>query len=279
MALASDYPITQRFGFDPTYPLNDGNHYGLDFGAPMATPVVVNGLLLGYSGQSGEAFGPHVHVGRFVSGKATDPLPYLGRATDGRGFLLPTATIYDTGYNTRDGLYVRVSSLAAVWCFLHLDTIAPLRPGQAVTGPAGGRGGGTLTTQQETPTMALATRDEIIQQHQAVFFADPPQSTLDAYVGKRNLGDALREFMNTDARKQIEALYITATRDNWQQQIVDRTQERDDFKTQLLDIQAKINAGQYEAASKACALPSSVTVDMSPSFWVKLGAFLTAWKS
>lgn len=113
---ASQFLITQPYGYDPTYPLNNGQHRGIDYGCPTGTPVVVNGVTIGLSGATGAVTGPHLHVGRFVNGAATDP-------GVGKGFQLDGATVFDTGYDTTNGNYVRINGSGALWVYLHLSKI------------------------------------------------------------------------------------------------------------------------------------------------------------
>jgi hypothetical protein len=113
---ASQYPITQPYGYDPSYPLNGGWHRGIDYGSPTGTPVVVNGVTIGLSGSTGAVTGPHLHVGRFVNGAATDP-------GTGNGFTLDNAVVFDTGYDAVNGNYVRVKGSGALWVYLHLSKI------------------------------------------------------------------------------------------------------------------------------------------------------------
>ncbi len=61
---AKDFPITQAYGYDPSYPLNGGYHKGVDYGCPSGTEIVVNGVAIGLSGNTGYSSGAHLHVGR-----------------------------------------------------------------------------------------------------------------------------------------------------------------------------------------------------------------------
>lgn len=130
MMLVQDYPVTTPYGQVPGYPLNDGFHRGIDYGCPTGTPVIVNGMTIGLSGNSGSANGqpidPHCHVGKWVNGVVQNP-------GVGNGFTLPDATVFDTGYDDVNGNYVRISSDGVIWVYLHLSVIN-VSKGQIVQG-------------------------------------------------------------------------------------------------------------------------------------------------
>lgn len=111
-----DFRVTQPYGYDPSYPLNNGFHRGIDYGAPDNTPVTVNGVVIGLSGHSGFVTGAHTHVGKFVNGQAVDP------GTKG-GMTLSNAVVLDTGNDTTNGNFVRVQSGNATYVYLHLSKI------------------------------------------------------------------------------------------------------------------------------------------------------------
>lgn len=108
------YPVTTPFGQVPGYPLNGGFHNGIDYGYPMGTPVVVNGVTIGISNNTGASTGPHLHVGKWVGGKAVDP-------GVGNGFSFNSAVVYDTGSDATNGNFVRVQGDGALWNYLHLE--------------------------------------------------------------------------------------------------------------------------------------------------------------
>lgn len=117
---ASQYPITTDFGWIKGYPLNIdpttglGFHRGQDRFMPVGTPVFVNGVEIGLSGATGDVTGPHLHIGKFIGGSAVNP--------NGQGFNLSSPFVYDTGFDSTDGNYIRLQDSAGVmWVYLHLS--------------------------------------------------------------------------------------------------------------------------------------------------------------
>lgn len=124
---ASTYPITTGYGYVAGYPLNNGFHKGQDRAMPTGTSVLVNGVQVGLSGSTGASTGPHLHIGRYVNGAATNPA--------GGGFSIAGAVVLDTGFDNINGNYVRVTDggNGSVWVYLHLSTIRVVK-GQPLKG-------------------------------------------------------------------------------------------------------------------------------------------------
>ena len=111
-----NYPVTTPFGQVAGYPLNNGFHNGIDYGYPMGTPVIVNGVTIGISNNTGATTGPHLHVGKFVNGVVQDP-------GVGNGFQFNSAVVYDTGEDATNGIFVRLTADGALWNYLHLQEV------------------------------------------------------------------------------------------------------------------------------------------------------------
>lgn len=125
MAQAQDYPITTGFGQVPGYPLNNGFHNGVDRSMPNGTPVIVNGVTIGLSNNTGASTGPHLHIGRYENGHPTNP--------GNGGFKFNSAVVFDTGRDATNGNFVRITGDGALWNYLHLQSISVTK-GQVLTG-------------------------------------------------------------------------------------------------------------------------------------------------
>lgn len=122
---AQDYPVTTPFGQVAGYPLNNGFHNGIDYGCPVGTPVVVNGVRIGLSGNTGYSTGPHLHVGRWLNGQATDPAG---------GFSFNSAVVTECKEDATNGKYVRVQADGASWVYLHMSDNTLVSAGQELKG-------------------------------------------------------------------------------------------------------------------------------------------------
>lgn len=124
--LVQDYPITTPYGPVKDYPLNNGFHQGIDYGCPDGTAVIVNGVTIGLSNNTGASTGSHCHVGKFVDGMVQNP-------GVGNGFSFDSAVVFDTGFDNTDGNYVRITGDGAVWNYLHLEKVLVTK-GQVLKG-------------------------------------------------------------------------------------------------------------------------------------------------
>lgn len=110
-----DCPITTPYGQVPGYPLNNGFHNGIDYGAPTGTDVTVNGVIIAKSGNTGYSTGPHCHVGHWRGGTVLDPGKLGGKTVSG-------AVVSQVAEDSINGKYVRVADAdGSSWVYLHLS--------------------------------------------------------------------------------------------------------------------------------------------------------------
>lgn len=117
MADASNYPVTFAYGAT-TPPYGTAAlpyHRGDDRAMPVGTRVIVNGTQIGLSGNTGLSTGAHLHIGRFVGGKDTNP--------NGSGFsLTPPVMVTTVSGDGTNGNFVRLTDGNGVqWVYLHLS--------------------------------------------------------------------------------------------------------------------------------------------------------------
>lgn len=131
---AQDYPVTFGYGAtDGVYYGPNGSigpyHRGDDRAMPYGTPVVVNGVVIGLSGDGNGAYGPHLHVGEFIGGLDVNP--------HGAGFTLDGARVHSILNDYSDpvnGKYVRIiDSAGEIWVYLHMSQLN-VTPGQELKG-------------------------------------------------------------------------------------------------------------------------------------------------
>ncbi len=146
---ASDYVVSFRYG-EISYPYSPASpHQGNDRVMPVGTSIVTGGLLLGYSGNTGDVTprpsasnpnaGAHLHTGKFsTAGKSYDP------GVSGEEFRLDGGFVHSIGEDTKNGKWIRIFANGYYWVFCHLSQVVVAK-NQQVTGPAGGRGAGALT--------------------------------------------------------------------------------------------------------------------------------------
>lgn len=130
-----DYPITELFGCQPDYPLNQnlcppgqGFHNGIDYGCPTGTEITVNGVVIGISGATGAVTGPHVHVGHWNGGTVLPIGPQDGKNVNG-------AKVTQVSEDSTNGKFVRVGDAdGSSWVYLHMSDNSKVSVGQVLQG-------------------------------------------------------------------------------------------------------------------------------------------------
>lgn len=178
MSQASDYPITFPYGAtDPPYgSVALPYHRGEDRAMPTGTPINVNGVTIGLSGNTGLSTGSHLHVGRFVNGADTPP--------NGGGFQFDSAVVTEINEDPTNGKYVRLQGDGASWVYLHMSDNSLVTVGQVLQGG---------TVQPPTDAQIDAT---ISYLHWATFGKAPPDTVFASWRGllKNNYVDGLQDI-------------------------------------------------------------------------------------
>lgn len=157
---AKDYPITFGYGATtkPYGTATNPYHRGEDRAMPTGTPVVVNGVTIGLSGNTGWSSGSHLHIGKWVSSQDVNP--------NGGGFVLPNATVTQVGEDAVNGRFVRIQSDGFTWVYLHLNST-------------------NVTKGQELKGEPMVNRGDIINMWKSTGLkTDPPESYLKHWDGK-----------------------------------------------------------------------------------------------
>lgn len=179
-----NYPVTTPYGEVAGYPLNNGFHNGIDYGYPMGTPVVVNGVVIGLSNNTGSTTGPHLHIGKFVNGVVQNP-------GVGNGLGFKSAVIYDTGEDAIDGKYVRITGDGALWNYLHLESTLVTK-GQVLQG--------------DDMEIGYDTANQI---HQDLTGQNWGEASWEANAKGKNFADTYSLVQQSQARKDYENYIAT----------------------------------------------------------------------
>lgn len=181
MATIFDYPVTTQFGKVAGYPLNNGFHTGIDYGSPVGTPVVVNGVQIALSGNTGASTGPHCHVGHWNGGIVLNPGVGGGKTVNG-------GKITEIGYDATNGNFVRVGDADGTsWVYLHLSKVTCTK-GQVL---------------KEGVTMVDS--DAITYAFWLAFRRPARKEEIDRYNGKVTAATLNLELLKSNERKDLEA--------------------------------------------------------------------------
>ena len=132
MKQAKDYRVTFGYGAkDGYYYGPEGKigpyHRGNDRAMHIGTPVKVNGVTISRSGNTGASSGPHLHTGLWLGGSDKNPT--------GKEWNITGAKVYDTGYDSMNGNYVRVIGKdGGIRVYLHNSKIL-VKAGQKLVAP------------------------------------------------------------------------------------------------------------------------------------------------
>lgn len=116
----ADYKITYPFGYTKAY---GSFHTGVDRPTPYGTPLVINGVKVGETGNSGYVLPPptkanpkngaHSHISKLQNGALVDPKT--------GGFTFKSAVVTEINEDGRNGKYIRVQGDGFSWVYCHLS--------------------------------------------------------------------------------------------------------------------------------------------------------------
>jgi len=119
---ASKYPVTYKFGYSKAY---GGYHTGEDRPTPYGTPLVINGVKVGETGNSGYVLpaptkqnpknGSHLHISKLIYGALVDP--------SNGGFSFKSAVVTQISVDGRNGRFIRVQGDGADYVYCHLSKV------------------------------------------------------------------------------------------------------------------------------------------------------------
>lgn len=178
----NNFPITTPYGQVPGYPLNNGFHQGIDYGCPVGTPVIVNGVTIGLSGNTGYSSGLHCHVGKWLGGVVQNP--------GNGGFSFTSAVVTEINQDATNGKYVRVQGDGYSWVYLHLSDNSLVKVGQVLEGEV-----------MDTTGVTLG--------FQVAFNRGPAQSEINDWLGKP-VNDFLTSLLANNETERSKAANFDA---------------------------------------------------------------------
>lgn len=158
-----DYPVTFVYGFSAAY--GPDFHYGEDRTCPVGTPVTVNGVIIGYSGNTGLSTGPHCHIGKWIGGQSYNP------SGGGASFSSATVTEVHPTDTDNNGKYVRVQGDGYSWVYLHLSSVNV-------------KVGDILKEEIVEPADYRANEGDVINVYQGMLGRQPSAEEIKIYVGE-----------------------------------------------------------------------------------------------
>jgi hypothetical protein len=259
--IASEYPVTFGYGAtDTDYygPLAVGKatyigayHRGDDRAMPMRTPVWVNGVLIGLSGNGKGRYAPHLHIGKWINGGNQDVNP------NGAGFPLDSPRVLEidtTGKDQVNGPYIKLIDVhGTVWVYLHLEQVnvkvgQVLDGGQKIVEPAFNEGDRANWNNALYGRDYGAHKDLIGVSFKAALEAIR-QSVTFLSVARVNGGDVANYFhalVGKDPTSEEQKAYTGRTHKDCIYDLL----SRDDVKARLLSIDASSKAAAIVAAAQ-----------------------------
>lgn len=193
---AQDYPITFGYGAKTTINGSPYTHRGLDRSMPTGVPVVVQGVQIGISGNTGLSTGPHLHT---QAGKDA----WAQNTIHPGAYEFKPGTV--VGFRTTDsgswGKYVRVKNDDGTYVvYAHLS--------QVTTSVGTRLAGGTNNISGDNE---VANRTQVNNIYKAVLHRNGDAGGLNHYTGD-NANTIISAMMNSQEFKNQDSFMKTATK-------------------------------------------------------------------
>lgn len=130
MKSAEQYPISFPYHGTPytIYP----KHHGTDYAAPIGTPVVISGVTIGLTGNTGYSTGPHLHVDRADRYPASRLEHYSNPTTPTKWYNIQGTVVFAGNAGSAGNMVVIKTPKGNYFRFLHLSKINA-KVGQKIT--------------------------------------------------------------------------------------------------------------------------------------------------
>lgn len=200
MTLASDYPITFKFGATTAPYSASRPHTGEDRAMPVGTHINVGDTVVGLSGGlkgapgSGTSTGPHLHVQKYK-----DEI-FLHPHGTGLGNSIPfPARVIETGTKSDLGNYVRVLDANGFrWSYFHLSQIK-VKVGHIIN-----------ADKKDTP---MLDKNFLTAYHIDLLHRGPTEAEKKEYLGQPAL-EVYNKIRNSEERKKLVAFQEQIAKDN-----------------------------------------------------------------
>lgn len=176
---AIDYPVTWGYLEQGTIEGQTYTHRGLDRAMPIGVPIVIDGVTIGYSGNTGLSKGPHLHTqaGRDAATQNTiNPAPYEFKG----GVVTALRAVDEKSW----GRYVTIRTDSGVYItYAHLESV------------------NVTVGQRIKKGEEMITKELLIWLHGAFFGAHPSKADFDNWVGKNELSNLVYQCEVDQRRK------------------------------------------------------------------------------